>query len=269
MPPPKVPRETLRVLLEICTTKTPSRLPNGDLYVQVDGVSLDSCLGPAFADFFMCNLENKTFSEHPELKLKPYARYVDDIFIVFSNVEQLNMITSKFQSDSILNYTHEVEKDNKLYFLDCLVTKLDSSFQTSVYVKSIQNGDCLNYKNISSHSYKDGVIRTLLLRGKNYSLEQMFHEEVKRFKLLLVGNSFSMKVIHDHIARIIHSTEVSQNTTETQVIQLKYRYQMTFNARIEERSFKDFVRKHVALVSDASVTKIRINYKTKNALTSS
>ena len=81
----------------------------------------------------MCNLENKTFSEHPELNPKLYARYID-IFFVVDNVEDLNKIKSRFQSDSILNFTHEVQKDNQLSFLDCLVTKLNNNFPTSVYV---------------------------------------------------------------------------------------------------------------------------------------
>ena len=117
MPLPKISRETLRALLEICTTKTPFRHPNGDLYVQVDGVSMGSCLGPTFADFYMCNLENNTFSDCPELKPKLYARYIDDIFLVVNNLEELNQIKAKFQSDSILNFTHEVEKDNQLSLL--------------------------------------------------------------------------------------------------------------------------------------------------------
>ena len=150
------------------------------------------------------------------LKPKLYQRYIDDIFLVVNNLEELTQIKAKFQSESILNFTHEVEKDNQLSFLDCLVTKLNDSFQTSVYVKDTHNGDCLNYKSICSHSYKDGVIRTLLHRGKRVcSSEQMFQEEVKRIKQLLVDNNFSMKLIYDHVAKFTKSWEVPPNTDET------------------------------------------------------
>ena len=163
---------------------------------------MGSCLGLTFADFFICNFENKIFSEHPEQKPRLYARYINDIFLVVNNVEELKQIRAKFQSDSILNFTHEVEKDNQLSFLECLVRNLNNSFQTSGYVKVAHNGDCLNYENICSHSYKRGVIKTLHHLGKRvWSYEQIFQEEVKRIKQLLVDNNFPMKLMDDLVAK--------------------------------------------------------------------
>ena len=57
--PPTKPRLALKELLLTCTTKTPFRSYNGDLYVQKDGVSMGNPLGPTFANYYMCELENK------------------------------------------------------------------------------------------------------------------------------------------------------------------------------------------------------------------
>lgn len=65
LPPPKIDRETLRALLTVCTTKTPFKHINGELYVQIDGVSMGSPLGPTFAEYYMCELENRVFAEKP------------------------------------------------------------------------------------------------------------------------------------------------------------------------------------------------------------
>ena len=76
LPPPRhVPRVIMEQLLLICTTKTPFRTPNGELYVQCDGVSMGSPLGPTLANFYMCDLENITFSNNPSLKPPVYCRY--------------------------------------------------------------------------------------------------------------------------------------------------------------------------------------------------
>ena len=82
----------------------------------------------------------------------------------------------------------------------------------------------------------------MLHRGKRVcSTEQLFQEEVKRIKQLLVDNNVSMKLIDNHVTKFSQS----QNTTETQVIQLYYRNQMRSNARVEKGSMKDLVSKHL------------------------
>ena len=47
---PPIPKEMMKELLLICTTETPFQF-NGKSYVQLDGVSMGSPLGPTFADF--------------------------------------------------------------------------------------------------------------------------------------------------------------------------------------------------------------------------
>ena len=54
-PPPTVPEQMMRDLLTICTTQTPFDFNNSQ-YLQLDGVSMGSPLGPTFADFYMSNL---------------------------------------------------------------------------------------------------------------------------------------------------------------------------------------------------------------------
>ena len=67
MPHPKK-KEVLQEILTICTSLTPFEHINGDMYVQIDGFSMGSCLGPTFADYYMCEIENAVISEKPECK---------------------------------------------------------------------------------------------------------------------------------------------------------------------------------------------------------
>ena len=59
IPPPAIPKNIMRELLITCTTEVPFRNINGDMYVQCDGVSMGSPLGPTFANFFMAEVEKK------------------------------------------------------------------------------------------------------------------------------------------------------------------------------------------------------------------
>ena len=63
---------------------------NDSYYSQIDGVAMGSPLGPTLANTFMSHYE-KIWLEHcPNTCLpKFYRRYVDDIFVLFNNAEQM------------------------------------------------------------------------------------------------------------------------------------------------------------------------------------
>ena len=109
----QVNKENLKKLLLICTTETPFKHINEGLYIQIDGVSRGSCLGPTFVEFYMCHLEKKVFAEQPSLKPNLYARCVDDIFVVIEDAYSIEQIKQAFESQSLHSFTHEGEKDKQ------------------------------------------------------------------------------------------------------------------------------------------------------------
>ena len=133
-PPPNIPKPILKDLLLICTTKSPFRGPDSKLYVQSDGVSMGSPLGPTLANYYMCNLENKAIAQ---LSIKPriYCRYVDDCFIVIDNIEELYSLRNYFESNSVLRFTFETEINKKLPFLDICLERQSEKITTSIHVK--------------------------------------------------------------------------------------------------------------------------------------
>merc|ERR1712030_59566 len=100
MSPPKIPQIILQQLLELCTKQSPFRCPSGQLYLQIEGVAMGSPLGPTFANFYMGNLEHETFqkTEKPIV----YCRYIDDIFVLVKNENEILQLKNSFESNSIL-----------------------------------------------------------------------------------------------------------------------------------------------------------------------
>ena len=265
IPAPNIPQETLRQLLIISTTKTPFRHINGDLYIQIEGVSMGSCLGPTFANFYMCNLENKVFQENPSLKPALYTRYVDDIFVAVENAELLELIKNEFESKSVLQFTYENEKCEKLTFLDCIVTRMNEKFHTGVYVKDTNNGDCINFKSVCPERYKIGVIKTLLHRGYHISADwATFHLEIERIKQLLSNNNFPMEIIETTIKKFLNSLTKPKSQIESEdQINFYFQNQMTSNYKAEEEKLRKIVHKHISSVSPDSRINLQIYYKTK------
>ena len=83
------------------------------MYLQIEGVAMGSPLGPLFANFYMAYLENSIFT-NPTSKPSIYARYVDDIFIQINSLEQLDLLKTQFENNSVLKFTYETSINNKI-----------------------------------------------------------------------------------------------------------------------------------------------------------
>jgi hypothetical protein len=86
-------------------------------------------LGPTFANYYMCHLENSILENYLEVKPKLYLRYVDDIFLLVDSIGCITRLKNDFESNSVLKFTFEIQKLNQLPFLDVLIKKMITSFQ--------------------------------------------------------------------------------------------------------------------------------------------
>ena len=97
----------MKELLVICTTESPFRDPDGNMYIQLDGMSMGSPLGPTFANFFMAEVENRTLDGmSPNSKPSLYVRYIDDIFVICDEETLLQMKDTMSQISG-MNFTIE------------------------------------------------------------------------------------------------------------------------------------------------------------------
>ena len=77
---------------------------------------MGSVLGPIFNNFFMSDLENKVFDTINKANI--YLTYTDDIFLLTNSTDGINIIQGTFQNTSVLNFTQEININNKISFLD-------------------------------------------------------------------------------------------------------------------------------------------------------
>ena len=91
---------------------------------------MGSSSGPTFANYYMAHLEENAFDNYPDLVPTMYARYVDVIFLVVNSYQQLLNIKSYFENNSVLKFTYEEEKNNKIAFLDVLLTGTNLTVDT-------------------------------------------------------------------------------------------------------------------------------------------
>ena len=106
------------------------------MFIQKDGILMGSVLVPIFSNFYMLALENTVFNTINKPNI--YLRYADDILLT-SNTNEINTIHETFQNNSVLNFTQEININNKITFLGVPIdTSNIGRFTTSTYKKTYQ-----------------------------------------------------------------------------------------------------------------------------------
>ena len=130
-----IPRNEMKELLLLRTKKVNFTI-NGKIYMHVDGVAMESPLGPVLADIFMIELEKVVL---PELCIRYWKRYVDDT-ICFVKSGTINYVITKLNSfDSNIQFTFEEEDKGALPFLDVLIQRNGDSIVTTISLKPIND----------------------------------------------------------------------------------------------------------------------------------
>ena len=262
--PPTITENTLRELLLICTTRNPFRSTNGDLYLQKDGCSMGNPLAPSFANFYMCNFENRVFESYPEIRPKFYTHYVDDMCVLVSKFDDILKLKEIFELNSVLKFTFETQVSKKMPFLDVIIDRNFEPLRTSVHVKSTNAGDCLNYNSICPDRYKSGVIKTLLHRGYNvFNTWDEFHKEVDRIKQMLTNNNYPMKLIDNTVKVFLNNKIDPVDKENSDVIKLYFENQMSLNYKQDEHQLKNLIQRQLKPATNNSKISLIIFYKSK------
>ena len=154
-----ITKSDFKKLLQLSTEGTVFYF-NGSYYRQKDGVAMGSPLGPALANAFLCHHE-KSWLEDCPLSYAPvfYARYVDDIFVLLRSREHIERLAAYLSSKHPnINFTFEIEENNRLPFLDVNVFRDSEKFSSSVHRKDTFSGVFTNYEAFIPDVYKEGLI---------------------------------------------------------------------------------------------------------------
>ena len=259
---PKIPREILKQLLELCIKRSPFKCPKGYIYYQIEGVAMGSPLGPTFANFYMGDLEERIFNDLNNKPIK-YARYVDDIYLQTNNEEEIRTLKQRFEAASVLKFTIELSIENKIPFLDVMVRMNSDSFTTTVYRKPTNMGTCLNGNSDCVDRYKISVINSYINRAFNISNSwEDFHKEVTFIKQMLINNDYSNTLVDNQINQFIsRKIEPNQTNEEKTSIPVYYNSQMNQNYKLEERVIKQLIKDNTHCIESDKRLDLIIYYK--------
>ena len=143
-----------------------------------------SPLASVLANIFMGFHESKWLNECNLNKPKFYLRYVDDILAAFDNEQD---------SLNFLNFLNNRKVINQsIAFLDVFISGINNQNLTlETYHKLTYTGLLLNFKNLTSFSYKISLIKCLIDRSlKICNNWGPFHKDIKDIKSNLIENDY-------------------------------------------------------------------------------
>lgn len=157
----------------------------GVFYQQIDGVAMGSPISPAIANLVMETLDNSVITSL-NYQLPFYKRYVDDILTTVHKENLDNLLHSFNQFHPRLNFTSEVERDNKISFLD---------MSLDWYQKPTKSGRYLQYTSHHPEVHKKCVVAGLFDRGLLLSDPILREKNLKPITNTLTQNGYPPSLI--------------------------------------------------------------------------
>ena len=171
-----IPQKETEKLLYLCTKHVHFSY-SGKICIQLDGVEMGSPLGPVLANTFMTELEIAII---PSLGnyLQNWKRFVDDTFAVVL-LDKIGHIVNQLNSfDENIQFTFEMEDENKLAFLDAVVIRnTNNTINTIVYRKPTNTDIYINWHSHSPSKWKKTTANVLIQRAIKICSDKKFLDE--------------------------------------------------------------------------------------------
>ena len=123
-------------------------------------------------------------------------------------INKINILQDTFQKNSVLNFTHELNKNNKISFLDVLIdtnNNIINNFTASTYKKSLIITPVPSTLKVNVPSnIKKTIINNLISRAKLISSSKtILYKEIKNIKQTLIYNGFPNYIVDEQIKCMI------------------------------------------------------------------
>lgn len=222
-----VDSETLGVLLELVLKLNNFEFNNAH-YVQINGTSMGTKIGPNYANIFMGTLESE-FLSSAQLHPLFYRRFIDDIFLIWCHGEEelKKFITAFNNAHENISFSHTYSAST-INFLDVTVKISDNKLVTSVYRKPTDRHQYLHFKSSHVKHCKLGIPYSQSLRFRRICSDpddfasncQQLKNDLTRqqYPLSAINDAFKKSEKQDRRHLITNTKAKSLNTTPNLIL---------------------------------------------------
>ena len=178
---------------------------DGKFYSQINGIAMGNPLSAQIAELVMENLET-TVMNNNDLRLGFYKRFVDDI-IVSCEYDNVNNVINAFNDfHAEIRFTHELELDSRLNFLDIGLVRCanNDKILTSWYCKPTWIGRYVNALSEAPYKLKVNSINVLIDRALTFSNIIYRDQNLEKIRTALEKNMYKRSAINKLIKKRIY-----------------------------------------------------------------
>lgn len=130
---------------------------NGTHYIQIGGTAMGTRVAPTIANLFMGRFEDQYVYNCDERPLI-WLRYIDDIFLIWTHGRPHleGFIAFLNEVHASIKFTSHIS-DNKVSFLDTIITKEGNALATDLYTKPTDANNYLHYDSAHPPHCKKGI----------------------------------------------------------------------------------------------------------------
>ena len=175
-----LPTDTILDLIKLCVNENKFTF-NGKFFKQKFGLSMGNPLSPVLSNLFMEFFEINLLSRIKSNSVI-WFRYIDDILCFWPLNDNLDTFLDKLNNLApSIKFTHEIENDCKLPFLDVHIHRdiHNDKFTYSVYRKPTSNNSYIHFYSGHSDVIKRSIFITMFLRALRIVSPRYFNDELK------------------------------------------------------------------------------------------
>lgn len=208
------------------------------------GTNMGHPLSPLIAELFMSFLEMelKTNDQMPRI----WHRYVDDVFSIVRKDDVTNVLSILNSKYSSIQFTHEIEINGKLPFLDLMVHRINGRIEFGVYHKPTTTMRTITSDSHCHIQHKLAAYHCLVFRLCNLPLSiAEYMKEYTYIKETARVNGYRTDMVDKLIRTHSKRAQASNLTTlfSQRECEQKHRVPITFVPEITNRlksKFKEF-----------------------------
>lgn len=213
-----IDKELFFEILDFCLCQNVYFTYQDKTYRQIAGLAMGLSLACTIADLYLTEMFDKSI---PKLSFKPefVKKFIDDIISTApeNKIIETRDIFNAFDPRGRLEFTYEMEENNKINFLDMtLIHMIDHKVKTNWFCKETSSNRIINF--LSTHPPKMKLNIAIEFTNRVLALSDPIFKpkNIERIKDILRKNNYPERIIHKAIEIVKHKQDQRKQQIQSQ-----------------------------------------------------
>lgn len=210
-------------LVNLCLTQNAFYF-NNELYEQLDGLMMGNPISSLTAELVMSEFECRAIKEYPKI-FQHWSRFVDDVLEILKKHHINEALTILNSYHEKIQFTLEVEEEQKLPFLDLIVHRDKDNLKFGIYRKPTSTETYINNRAFNHRPHKLAAFNFMLHRTNSIPLNETDYKiEIEKILEIAEKNSFNkgeIKKLNEKVKQRTLNKETSKLNIEKAEMRFK------------------------------------------------